>query len=96
MISFNSVNLDFELQNPLYFKTWFTSVILSEQRTVGEIHFIFCDDEYLLEINKKFLDHETLTDIITFPTTFSDELISGEIYISIPRVIENAEQIKST
>jgi rRNA maturation RNase YbeY len=92
MISFSSVTADFEIQNPRYFRKWLSSVVLSEKKTIGEIQFIFCKDEYLLDINRAYLDHDSLTDIITFPTNNSKEILSAEIYISIPRVKENAEQ----
>lgn len=55
------------------------------------INIIFCSDEYLLDLNRNFLKHDTLTDIITFPFMENDDNISGDIYISIPRVKENAE-----
>lgn len=54
--------------------------------------YIFCTDEYLLDINRKFLDHDTYTDIITFNLTGEGELLTGEIYISTERVAENAEK----
>lgn len=92
MISFNSLTPDFEIQDPNTFKNWLVSVIQSENKLIGDIQYIFCDDNYLLEINKNYLKHDTLTDIITFPSTISDTVLSGEIYISIPRVTENAEQ----
>jgi rRNA maturation RNase YbeY len=71
-------------------KQWIIKVIHCENKRSGDIAYVFCNDEQLHEINLKFLDHDTLTDIITFPTTHSNEIISGEIYISIPRVFENA------
>ncbi|NJX17432.1 rRNA maturation factor, partial [Tamlana crocina] len=62
MINFYSEN-DFELQHSTQFKTWIKEVIASEGKKTGEISFIFCDDEYLLEINQQYLDHDTYTDI---------------------------------
>lgn len=58
--------------------------------------YIFCNDEYLLDINRKFLDHDTYTDIITFDLTGDNELLTGEIYISTDRVAENAEKFGTT
>jgi probable rRNA maturation factor len=69
---------------------WLENVISNENCLVGEVGYIFCDDKFLLDINQRFLQHDTFTDIITFPTSFSDEVISGEIYISVERVKENA------
>ena len=62
----------------------------------AELSFIFCDDDYLLEMNKRYLDHDTFTDIITFDLSESKKSLEGEIYISIPRVKENAKLYKTT
>jgi len=92
MITFNSANIKFNLKNKTILKKWITSTIEKRKAKAGEISFVFCDDEFLLTINKKFLDHDTLTDIITFDYTKEDpkQAISGEIYISIDRIKENA------
>lgn len=71
-------------------RTLIRKVVKSEGKSEGDLVYIFCGDEYLLRINRTFLDHDTLTDIITFPASTSREIISGEIYISLERVIENA------
>lgn len=68
---------------------WLENLILSEQKKVGEINYIFCNDEYLLKINQDFLQHDYYTDIITFDKV-RGQTISGEIFISLPRVRENA------
>lgn len=60
------------------------------------LNYIFCNDEYLLHINKQFLDHDTYTDIITFDMTEPDERLSGEIYISVDRVRDNAAKYETT
>lgn len=65
------------------------SVFRKEKKKLGEINFIFSSDEFLLSLNKKFLQHDTLTDIITFQ--YPSKNISAEIFISIPRVKENAK-----
>ena len=95
MISFNSSVSDFDIPRPKFYKIWLHAVIKSESKTAGDIQYVFCDDEFLLEINQSFLKHDTLTDIITFPASTSDVILSGEIYISIPRVKENAIQIQT-
>jgi probable rRNA maturation factor len=69
--------------------SWIKSVIASEEKKLGEISFIFCSDNYLLEVNKKYLDHDYYTDIITFDYV-QDRIISGDIFISIDRVLENS------
>ena len=69
---------------------WLENVISKEHFILGEVGYVFCDDKYLLDINQRFLRHDTFTDIITFPTSENSEIISGEIYISVERVRENA------
>mgnify|MGYP001013390479 CR=1 FL=1 len=88
MISFN-YETDFELQDEAKYEEWLAAVIESEDKTEGEINYIFCDDEYLLQKNIEFLDHDTLTDIISFDYTMGN-LISGDIFISVERVADNA------
>jgi len=72
-----------------------SSVIDSEKKQEGEISVIFCDDAYLLEINQKFLNHDTYTDIISFDNTIGDEL-NGDVFISYERVKENASIYNTT
>lgn len=81
---------DFLLENEDTYQSWIETVILSEQKIVGEINYIFCDDDYLHDINVKYLNHNTLTDIISFDYSKFDT-ISGDIFISIDRVRENAQ-----
>lgn len=88
MISFN-YETEFELDNETRYEQWLSAVIVSEEKKEGEISYIFCDDDYLLEINKQYLDHDTLTDIISFDYTVGNE-ISGDIFISVERVKDNA------
>jgi probable rRNA maturation factor len=88
MISFN-YETSFELQDEAKHEEWLAEVIESEDKTEGEINYIFCDDAYLLEKNIEFLNHDTLTDIISFDYTMGN-LISGDIFISVERVRENA------
>jgi probable rRNA maturation factor len=89
MISFN-YETSFELQDEAKYEGWISEVIESEDKTEGEINYIFCDDEYLLQKNIEFLNHDTLTDIISFDYTMGN-LISGDIFISVERVMENAQ-----
>lgn len=92
MINFN-YETDFVLANEKAFQQWLSSVIVSEEKKEGEINYIFCDDEYLLEINQQYLDHDTLTDIISFDYSVGKEL-HGDIFISIERVRENAKDFE--
>lgn len=88
-IEFYSEN-DFNLQDEDRFRDWLERVARSEERSIGEISFVFCDDDYLLEINQKFLQHDTYTDIITFDNSVG-KILNADIYISTDRVIENAD-----
>lgn len=89
MIVFN-YETEFQLDNEQKHQDWLTQVIESEDKEEGEINYIFCDDDYLYEINVQYLDHQTLTDIISFDYTLGN-LISGDIFISIERVKDNAQ-----
>lgn len=89
MISFNYES-DFNLDNETVYADWLSKVISSEIKNEGEINYIFCDDDYLLEINQQYLDHDTLTDIISFDYSIGNEL-HGDIFISIERVRDNAQ-----
>lgn len=88
MISFN-YETGFELSDEASYSTWLSGVIRSEGKKEGEINYIFCDDDYLLQMNIQYLDHDTLTDIISFDYTVGKE-INGDIFISVERVRENA------
>ena len=90
MISFN-YETGFEIENEAAYESWISLIIESEDKKEGDINYIFCDDEYLLEINQKYLDHDTLTDIISFDYSVGNEL-HGDIFISIERVKENAAE----
>ena len=89
MINFNYEN-DFNLNDEEAIAAWLSNVILSENKSEGEISYIFCDDEYLHKINVEYLDHDTLTDVISFDYTMGNE-ISGDCFISTERVTDNAK-----
>ena len=92
MISFN-YETDFELPNEEAFENWIIDIVDSEASAVGEINYVFCDDDYLHKINVEYLNHDTLTDIISFDYTVGN-LIQGDIFISIERVKDNANDFK--
>lgn len=94
MITIN-YETDFVLANEQEIIFWIEKVIHSEGKKVGAISYIFCDDAYLHTINTTYLHHDTYTDIISFDYTENDT-ISGDIFISLDRVKENAEQFKVT
>lgn len=88
MISFN-YETDFQLDNEEAFENWISRVIASESKELGEISYIFCDDEYLHKINVAYLNHDDLTDIISFDYS-EGKILQGDIFISIERVKDNA------
>lgn len=92
MISFN-YEIDFKLANEENYSHWISSVILSENKKEGEINYVFCDDDYLHKLNLEYLNHDTLTDIISFDYSVGNEL-SGDVFISVERVEENAGDFK--
>lgn len=92
MISFNYEN-EFELENEDQLSNWISKVIISESCKEDEINYIFCDDYYLHKLNVDFLNHDTLTDIISFDYS-AGKTLQGDIYISTERVKENAKDFK--
>ncbi|MGB0879100.1 MAG: rRNA maturation RNase YbeY [Polaribacter sp.] len=92
MITFNYETF-FKLNNENTLEKWIEKIILDNGFELGEINYIFCDDEYLHKLNIEFLKHDTLTDIISFDNTLG-KLISGDIFISVERVEENATKFK--
>lgn len=88
-VTFQSEGIDFELADPGLLSEWIKTVIEREGSNLHQACYIFCSDEYLHNLNKEYLNHDTYTDIITFPYT-EPPLIEGDIFISIDRVKENA------
>ena len=86
---------DFELADSEEIIAWMESTAKKESKHIGALNYIFCDDEYLHKINVEFLDHDTLTDIITFDYCVGNELIS-DVYISVERVRENAKEFSDS
>ncbi len=89
MISFN-YETQFKLDNEKEISKWISNVISSEEFKEGDINYVFCDDAYLLELNIEFLNHDTLTDIISFDESIG-KILHGDIFISVERVRDNAE-----
>ncbi len=88
-VSFQSEEIEFELSRSARLSEWIKAIIKNEGCQLHQVSFIFCSDEYLLQLNQEYLNHDTYTDIITFPYT-EPPLIEGDIFISIERVRENA------
>jgi rRNA maturation RNase YbeY len=90
-ISF-AVQTTFTLKNRTILKNWIKRTIERNNKQLGEISYIFCSDEQLLEINKEFLNHDYYTDIITFDYSEAD-IVSGDLFISIDRIKDNAKTL---
>jgi len=95
-IEFVSEEIEFTLSHANEVTTWLNSIIEEHQFELENLTYIFCSDEYLLEINQEYLDHDTLTDIITFNNADADGIIESDIFISIDRVQENANTLNSS
>ena len=94
MIDFFS-ETPFNLQNSEEVAGWISAIISNENFEEGEVSYIFCDDEYLHKLNLEFLEHDTLTDIISFDNSLGNQ-INGDIFISVERVKENANSFNAS
>ncbi|PRY14997.1 rRNA maturation RNase YbeY [Pontibacter ummariensis] len=92
-IEFFSEDIEFELENPEQVSEWITTVIEQHGQELSNLTYVFCSDDYLHEINVEYLDHDTLTDIITFNNADEEGIIEGDIFISVDRVRENAQDL---
>jgi probable rRNA maturation factor len=90
VIAFSFIDVEVSALDMVNVSSWLESVCKEEMKEVGDINYIFCNDEYLLEINRSYLDHDYYTDVITFD--YSEGLcLSGDVFVSVDRVIENAK-----
>lgn len=97
VVRFFVEDIDFKLSGPRKHASWLKSVATHHGGMVGELNYIFVSDAFLLQMNQQFLKHDTLTDIITFPTEENRiDSLCGEIYISVERVVENAASFNTT
>lgn len=92
-IEFFSEDIEFELNNPEQVSTWIAEVIQQHGQELTNLTYIFCSDDYLHDINVEYLDHDTLTDIITFNNAEEDGTIEGDVFISIDRVRDNSAEL---
>lgn len=90
MVIFFNEDIDFKFLGKNNFKVWLKKVAEKEGFKLGNLNYIFCSDTYLHKINLEYLDHDTFTDIITFDNSEADNIIEGDIFISIERVKENS------
>lgn len=92
-ILFFQEETNYQPEDPDKIRAWLKRVLKNEDRQQGEINIIFCSDRYLSQLNFKYLNQDTLTDIITFDHSGSKNIISGDLFISIDRVTENASEM---
>ena len=92
MITFN-YETNFDLKDEKSLENWINNIVVDKGFELGEINYIFCDDVYLHKLNVEFLQHDTLTDVISFDNSLG-KLINGDIYISVERVVDNAKDFK--
>ena len=90
-IQFFADDIDFELNEPEAVRAWIEATIVEEKKRLSFINYIFCDDEYLLQINIEHLQHDFYTDIITFP--YSATAVESDVFVSIDRVRDNAQNL---
>lgn len=91
-IQFFTENIRFNLKNRRVLRKWLLDGIEKEGGQCGTLTYIFCNDQYLSDLNSRFLSHKSLTDILTFQNTEEEGMVEGDIFISIERVAENAEK----
>ncbi|PVY40474.1 rRNA maturation RNase YbeY [Pontibacter virosus] len=90
LIEFFSEDIDFSLENPEQISDWIADIVEQHEHELVGLTYIFCSDDYLHQINVEYLDHDTLTDIITFDNADIEGTIEGDVFISIDRVRDNA------
>jgi len=95
------INFFYEKKGSLPFdkdcvRLWLKGVVKKENKTLGCVNFIYCTDDYLLDLNKTYLKHTSLTDVITFNFSENKKTIEGDVYISTERVKENAKAFSET
>lgn len=93
-IKYFSEDISFEIPKPRKTALWINNVVNTEKAKVDQLNFIFCSDAFLIDLNVRFLNHNTFTDVITFNWSNIRNVINGEIYISVERVRENAKNLK--
>jgi len=93
-IQFFEEDITYRLKDKIKVKAWVKDTIIAEGFTLSELNYIFCSDDYLIQINRQYLDHDTYTDIVTFDNSEKEGVIVSDIFISIPRIRENADKFK--
>jgi probable rRNA maturation factor len=94
-VNFFIEEIDFSIPHPRKLATWIRKAVKSENHQLEELNYIFCSDSYLFNLNRGYLRHNTLTDIVTFDNSELEQKIEGDIFISIDRVRENSQEFKT-
>jgi len=89
-IQFFTEQTKFTVKNKTLIREWLSQIVRKHKKSIGEINIVFCSDDYLLKLNEEYLGHDTFTDVITFDFV-EGEIISGDIFISVCRMKENAK-----
>ena len=92
-IEFFSEDIEFELDNPEHVSEWIATTITQHGQELSNLTYVFCSDDYLHQINVEYLNHDTLTDIITFNNADEEGIVEGDIFISIDRVRDNSRDL---
>lgn len=95
-VNFFTEDIKFNLPNKVKRKAWLNNLAKTEGFKIAELSYIFCSDKYLHKMNLDYLEHDTLTDIISFDNSEEEQIIEGDIFISIDRVRDNAKQLNLT
>lgn len=95
-INFFNEDIDFILENSSIISNWITGIIEDNSFTISQLNYIICSDNYLLEINRSYLSHDYLTDIITFDNSDEANVIESDIFISLDRVKDNAQKLSTS
>ncbi|HZY39653.1 MAG TPA: rRNA maturation RNase YbeY [Mucilaginibacter sp.] len=90
VLNFFEEDISYKLKHKTLVRRWITETIKAEGYRLKELNYIFCSDNYLLQINQQYLNHDTYTDIITFDNSEEEKSITGDVFISIDRIRENA------
>lgn len=98
MTTFNffEEDIEFLIKGKRQLRTWYLKILSEEEQEIEYLNFIFCSDSYLLKINKKYLHKDSYTDIIAFQYNLKNDPITGDIFISVPRIRENAKTFKTS
>ncbi|MFB9863010.1 rRNA maturation RNase YbeY [Rufibacter immobilis] len=95
-IEFFTEEVDFEVKNEEKVKEWLSEIISKYSFELESLNYIFCSDEYLHQMNVEYLEHDTLTDVITFDNSDFEGVIEGDVFISIDRIVDNAATFNIT